>query len=128
MKAALRNIKLYSKSPHYIRVLNNRACTIIFFQSSFPYVRSLLGTVPLLLWTNFLSCTFILNCAINQFEHFLSNCFNKKKQKKTLNLLLFCEVSHNLKENDNHYSIMILKSVSPGYHLNKKYTPPQKLF
>ena len=30
-----------------------------------------------------------------------------------------CEVPHNLKENDFHYSVMILKSVSPGYHFNK---------
>ena len=30
-----------------------------------------------------------------------------------------CEVPHNLKENDIHYSVMILKSVSPGYHFNK---------
>ena len=30
-----------------------------------------------------------------------------------------CDVPHYLKENNIHYSVMILKSVSPGYHFNK---------
>ena len=90
MKAAHRNIKPCCKLSYYSRVLNNRTCTIIFFQPNFPYVRSLLGTVRLLLWTNFLSCTFILNCTINHLEHFFSNCFNKKKQKTKF--VIICEV------------------------------------
>ena len=90
MKAAHRNIKSCCKLPYYSRVLNNRTCKIIFLQPNFPYVRSLLATVRLLLlWTNFLSWTFILNCTINHFEHFFSNCFNKRKHIK---FVIICEV------------------------------------
>ena len=88
--AAHHNIKpCCCKLPYYCRVLNNRTCTPIFFQPNFRYVRFLLGIVRLLLWTNFLSCTFILNCMVNHFEHFISNSFNNNNKKKTLNLLLF---------------------------------------
>ena len=90
---------------------------LFFFQPYFPYVRSLLGTARLLLWTNFLSCTFILNCTINHSEHFFSNCLNNNN-KKNIKFLIICEVPHNLKENDIHYLVMILKSVSRGYHFN----------
>ena len=113
MKVAYRNIKPCCKLSYYSRVLNNR--TIIFFQPNFPYVMSLLGTVRLLLRTNFLSCTFILNCTINHLEHFFSNCLNKKKKK---HYLWGREVRHNLNENDIHSSVMILKSVSSGYNFN----------
>ena len=128
MKAAHRNTKPCCKSPYYSRVLNNRTCTIIFFQLNVPYVRSLLGTVRLLLWTNFVSCTFILSRTINHFEHFFSNCFNKKKN--TLNFLWFVRLWgstqfegkwHSLFSNDYEISESWLPFQS-------KYTPPQKLF
>ena len=119
-KAAHRNTEPCRKLPYYSRVLNNCTCAIVFFQLNVPYVRSLLGTERLLLWTNFLSCTFILNSMINHSEHFFSNCSNKRKTK-TLNLLLFVRLwgSTQFEGNDIHYSVMILKSVSPGYHFNK---------
>ena len=118
MKAAHRNIKPCCKLPYYSRLLNNCTCTIILFQPNFPYERSLLGTIRLLLWTIFLCRTFILNWTINHFEHVFSNCFNKKKHSICYHLRC-CEVPHNLKENDIRYSVIILKSVSPGYHFNK---------
>ena len=94
-----------------------------FFQSNFPHVQSLLGTVRLLLWTNFLSCTFILNCTINHFEHFFSNCFDKKK---TLNLLLFVRLWGST-QFEEKWLFSNESEISKSWLLFQ-YTPPQKLF
>ena len=121
MKAAHRNIKPCCKLSYYSRVLNNGTCTIIFFQPNFPYVRSLLGTVWLLLWANCLSCTFILNCTINRFKHFFSNCLNTKKNKN-IKFVIISEVVrfHTIwRKMTFTISVMILKSESPGYHFTE---------
>ena len=127
VKAAHRNIKLCCKLPYYSRVVNDRTCTTIFFQPNFPYVRSLLGTVRLLLWTNFLSCTFILNCTINHFEHFFSNCFNKKK---TLNFLLFVRLRGSAQFEGKWHSLFSDDSeISESWlPFQWKHTSPQKSF
>ena len=67
-------------SHQYSRVLNNRACTINFFQSNFFSVRSLLGNIRLFFWTKYLPCIFILHYTSISFEHFF-----QWKWKKSIN-------------------------------------------
>ena len=89
-----------------------------FFPVKFPICTILVRYCTVITMKQF-RLLFIYFEPYNHFEHFFSNCFNKKKNTLNFYDLWSCEVPHNLKESDIHYSVMILKSVSPGYHFNQ---------
>ena len=120
MKVGHRNIKPCCKLPCYSRILNYRTCKIIFSSQIFHtynpywvlydyYYGSIFSPVHLFWTVRFI----ILSIS------FQTVSINQKQKHEICYCLWGCEVPHNLKENDIHYSVMIPKSVSPGYHFNK---------